>query len=340
MWQTTLSDIEYGNRKKKTKREMYLEQMEEIVPWAEIYSLFIPCYDTGANEHGGRKRIPLEIMVRMYLVSCWFSLSDPGTEDAIYDSYAIRSFVGVNFNDPSRQAPDETCLCKFRHMIEENKVGEKIETLIKEKLDISGLIMHGGTILDATILSAAKSTKNEKQERDPEMGYTKKGKNHYFGSKLHIGVDKGTGYIHSHTTTAANVHDINEAHNNIRKDDDTVCGDSGYLGLQEREEIKNDPDLSTIEYEIVKRPSRLKKFKGEDAEIEKAWEIEIEHSTISKRQKVEYPFHIMKNIFGYKKTQYKGLTKNDNKNCVMCALTNLYMMARAGRSFEPLPSMR
>jgi len=336
--QTTFSDIEYGNRKKKTRKETFFEQMEQIMPWSEIYDIILPYYDTGANKHGGRKKIPLETMTRMYLVSNWFTLSDPATEDEIYDSYAMRSFVGVNFNDKSKQVPDETCLCNFRHLLEEHKLGKKIEEMVAKKLDECGLIMHGGTIVDAMIQVAAKSTKNKNKERDPEMASTKKGRNYYFGSKLHIGVDAGTGYIHSHTTTAANVHDVAQAHKLIREDDEIVSGDSGYLGLEKREEIINDPKLANKKYEMVKRPSRLKKYKGFLGEtVAKPWEKKIEHPIISRRQKVEYPFHVIKNIFGYQKNRYKGIAKNDNKNCVICALTNLYMVAKAGRNFEPLP---
>jgi IS5 family transposase len=224
--------------------------------------------------------------------------------------------------------------------LEKHKLCEEIEKLIAKKLGECGLIMHGGTIVDASIFAAAKSKKNEKKERDPEMASTKKGANYYFGSKLHIGVCAGSGYIHSHTTTAANAHDITEAHNLIREDDDFVGGDSGYIGLEKRDEITSNPDLANKRYEMVKRPSRLKKFKGVLGEvIAKPWEKKIERPLISRRQKVEYPFHIIKNVFGYRKNRYKGIAKNDNKNCIMCALTNIYMMAKAGRSFIPLPSV-
>ena len=337
--QTTLADVEYRNRKKKTRKETFFEQMEGIMPWAEIYDIIGPYYNTDANKHGGRKKIPLETMIRMYLVSNWFTLSDPATEDEIYDSYAMRTFVGVNFNDKSKQVPDETCLCNFRHLLEKHKLGEKIEEMIAKKLDECGLIMHGGTIVDASIFAAAKSTKNAKKERDPEMAPTRKGANYYFGSKLHIGVCAGSGYIHSHTTTAANAHDITEAHNLIREDDDFVGGDSGYIGLEKREEITGNPTLASKRYEMVKRPSRLKKFKGIIGEIiAKPWEKKIEHPFISRRQKVEYPFLIIKNVFGYRKNRYRGIAKNDNKNCVMCALANIYMAAKAGRNFQ-LPYM-
>jgi IS5 family transposase len=337
--QTTFTDIEYSNRKKKTRKEKFFEQMEKIMSWTEIYGIIAPFYEVNRKQVG-RKKTPLSIMTRMYLVSNWFTLSDPATEEEAYDSYAMRTFIGVNFNDPTKQVPDETCLCKFRHLLEEHNLCKKIEDLIVKKLDECGLIMHGGTIVDASIFAAPKSRKNEKKERDPEMKSTKKGANYYFGSKMHIGVCAGSGYIHSHTTTAANVHDVTEAHNLIREDDNFVSGDSGYLGLENRDEIRENEQLAGKRYEMVKRPSRMRKFCGILGEvITKPWEKKIEHPFISRRQKVEYPFHIIKNIFGYRKNRYKGIAKNENKNCIMCALTNIYMVAKAGKNFALLPSM-
>jgi IS5 family transposase len=333
--QITFTDMEYGNRKKKTRKEEFFAKMETVVPWEEIIKIIAPIYETAANKHGGRPRIPLQIMLRMYLVQNWFSLSDPATEDEIYDSYAMRNFVGINYIGKS-QCPDETSLCNFRHLIEEHKIGEQIEKLILKKLEISGLIMRGGTILDATIMSAPKSTKNLDKTRDPEMKSTKKGTNYYFGSKLHIGVDAGTGYIHSHETTAANEHDITQAHKLIRQDDEFVSGDSAFVGLEKREEIASNPILANKKYEIVARPSRYKKFKGFLGEtVGKVWEKKIEKPIISRRQKVEYAFLIIKNIFRYRKNPYKGIAKNDNKNALMCALANIYMVAQTGRAFLP-----
>jgi IS5 family transposase len=332
--QLTFTDVEYSNRKKKTRKEEFFNQMEQIIPWEDILSLISPFYY--GNSTRGRKRIPLDKILRMYLIQNWFSLSDPATEQEIYDSYAMRTFTRINFDNKSEQTPDETCLCNFRHLLEKNKLGEKIENIIVAKLNNSGLIMKGGTILDATIITSPKSTRNKDKTRDTEMASTKKGTNYHFGSKLHIGVDAGTGYIHSHSTTPANKHDITEASKLIREDDIIVSGDSGYLGLEKREEIQNNPILnpktSNKQYEIVQRPSRLKKFKGD---VMHFLEKKIEKPIIARRQKVEYAFLVIKNIFKYKKNPYKGIEKSDNKNSIMCALANIYMVAKAGRSFCP-----
>jgi IS5 family transposase len=340
--QLTFTDIEYKNRKKKTRKEEFFNQMERVIPWDEIISILSPYYygDNGRRKHRGRKRIDLNKILRMYLIQNWFSLSDPATEQEIYDSYAMRTFVGINFDNKSEQTPDETCLCNFRHLLEKHKLGEKIEELVVNKLNNNGLIMRGGTIVDATIISSPQSTKNKNKSKDAEMASAKKGNNFYFGSKLHIGVDAGTGYIHSHTTTPANKHDVTETFNLIREDDNIITGDSGYLGIEKREEIQNNPILnpttSNKQYEIVKRPSRLKKFKGFLGEtITKFWEKKIEKPIIAKRQKVEYAFLVIKNIFKYKKNPYKGIKKTDNKNSIICALANIYMVAKAGRSLHP-----
>ena len=182
--QITLTDVEYGNRKKTTKREEFLNKMEEIIPWKAWVEMIRPYYPKG--EHGRPVR-GIETMLRMYLMQTWFNLSDEGTEDAIYDSYAMRSFLGINFM--TEQVPDATTLLKFRHLLEKHNIGEKIFTDIRDRLEESGLLMHGGTIVDATIISAPSSTKNRTGTRDPEMHQTKKGNQWYHGMKVHAGVD-------------------------------------------------------------------------------------------------------------------------------------------------------
>ena len=185
--QITFTDVEYGNRKKTTKREEFLNKMEEIIPWKAWVEMIRPYYPKG--EHGRPVR-GIETMLRMYLMQTWFNLSDEGTEDAIYDSYAMRSFLGINFM--TEQVPDATTLLKFRHLLEKHNIGEKIFTDIRDRLEESGLLMHGGTIVDATIISAPSSTKNRTGTRDPEMHQTKKGNQWYHGMKVHAGVDAGT----------------------------------------------------------------------------------------------------------------------------------------------------
>lgn len=186
----------------------------------------------------------------------WFNLSDAGIEDAIYDSYAMRGFMHLDFL--TEQVPDATTLLHFRHLIEGNRIGEKIFADVKARLEKAGLMMHGGTIVDATIIAAPSSTKNKEGKRDPEMHQTRKGNQWYHGMKVHSGVDAGSGYVHTITGTAANVHDIDETAKLIREDDEVVYGDSGYGGADKRDEIRNDEHLSNVEFRTNRRPSSIR----------------------------------------------------------------------------------
>ena len=305
MKQQTFSDIEYSGRKRKTKREEFLDSMDQIIPWDSWVDMIKPYYYK--NRHGGRPR-NIETMLRMYLMQNWFNLSDEGIEEAIYDSYAMRRFIGINFMD--EQVPDATTLLHFRHLIEKHHIGEKIFADVNERLEKAGLMMHGGSIVDASIIAAPSSTKNQESKRDEEMHSTKKGNRWYFGMKIHSGVDAGSGYVHTVTATAANVHDINEAHKLIREDDEVMYGDSGYIGIEERSEIKTDEHLSVIDYRINAKPSSIKVPKSYTGIN---WDKEIEHRKSSVRCRVEHPFLIVKNQFGYKKVTYKGIAKNFNR---------------------------
>ena len=239
----------------------------------------------------------------------------------------MRSFLGINFMN--EQVPDATTLLKFRHLLEEKKIGEAIFNDIKDRLEKAGLIMHGGTIVDATIISAPSSTKNRTGERDPEMHQTKKGNQWYHGMKVHAGVDAGSGYVHTITGTAANVHDSQETVNLIREDDTVVYADSGYLGVPKQEAVLEDEHLSSIEYRINKRPSSLKTT---DVYTGINWEKEIEHRKSSVRCKIEHAFLIVKRDFGYRKTVYRGIAKNTNRFHVLFGCANLLMCIRAGRT--------
>lgn len=320
--QLTMTDIEYAGRKRPTKRELFLKQMDEIIPWDAWVSYIQPYYPKGKR---GRPVKGIEKMLRMYLMQAWFNLSDEGMEDAIYDSYAMRSFLGIDFI--TEQVPDATTLLKFRHLLEENGIGKKIFDDIKTRLDEGGLIMHGGTIVDATIITAPSSTKNRTGERDPEMHQTKKGNQWYHGMKVHAGVDAGTGYVHTIEGTAANVHDSTEAVNLIRPDDDVVYGDSGYLGVPAQDAVKNDEHLSHIDYQINKRPSSLKISPEYDGIN---WDKVIEHRKSSVRCKVEHIFLIVKRDFAYRKVAYRGIAKNMNRFHVLFGCANLLMCIRAG----------
>ena len=201
--------------------------MNRTIPWEALCAVIEPYYFKNKK---GRPAKGIEKMLRMYLLQIWFSLSDEGLEDAIYDSLSMQKFMGISLMYDG--VPDATTLLKFRRIIEKNKLGEKIFNTINGILEDKGKIMHGGTIVDATIINAPSSTKNELNERDGEMHSTKKGNQWYFGMKAHVGVDAGTGLVHTITATSANVHDIDEAHNLVREDDDVVYGDAGYVGIE------------------------------------------------------------------------------------------------------------
>ena len=322
--QTTFSDIEYANRKRVSKKEEFLDAMEAMIPWDRWVSIIKPYYPSGKR---GRPPKGINTMLRMYLLQNWFNLSDEGIEDAIYDSYCMRKFMGIDFM--TETVPDATTLLQFRHLLEDHDIGKIIFDDIKEALDRAGLIMHGGTIVDATLIAAPSSTKNEKGERDPEMHQTRKGNQWYFGMKVHIGVDAGTGCIHTITATAANVHDVDEVVNLVREDDEVLYGDSGYLGVDRRPEITSDDHLKQVEYRIAMRPSSMKttdKYNGFN------WEKYIEHRKSSVRCKVEHAFLIVKRDFGYRKVVYRGIKKNLNRFHILFACANLLMLIRAGRT--------
>lgn len=326
MKQASFSDVEYGLRKRMTRREEFLRAMDKFIPWDEWVAYIEPYYPGGQR---GRPPMGIEKMLRMYLLQCWFNLSDEGIEDAIYDSYALRWFMKINFVD--EQVPDATTLLKFRHLLEKHDIGKVFFQAFISTLEKCGYVMRGGTIVDATLIQAPSSTKNEKKQRDPEMCQTRKGNQYYFGMKCHIGVDAGSGYVHSLSTTAANVHDITMASRLIRADDEVVYGDAGYLGIEKREEIAGDEHFSSVEYRINRRVGSVQKVPEYLPNCEK----QIERRKSSVRSKVEHPFLIVKRFFGYSKTVYRGLSKNTHRLHVLFASANLLMCIRAGR---PLPA--
>jgi IS5 family transposase len=242
----------------------------------------------------------------------------------------MKKFLKIDFSKES--VPDATTLLKFRHILEENEIGARIFADVKDRLDRGGMMMHGGTIVDATIISAPSSTKNKDGERDPEMHQTKKGNQWYHGMKVHIGVDAGTGHVHTITATAANVHDIDEAHKLFREDDEVGYGDSGYLGMEKRAEFLKNEHLRNMVFRINRRPSSIKVNQNNYGGFN--WDRYIESRKSSVRCKVEHPFLIVKRQFGYAKTVYRGIAKNLNRFNVLFACANLVMCIRAGRTQE------
>lgn len=320
--QLNFTDYEYSMRKKITKREQFLDCMDEIIPWDEIVEMVEPYYFKNTV---GRKARGIETMFRMYLLQTWYSLSDEGIEDTIYDSYAMRKFMRLDFTKES--VPDATTLCKFRKILVDNGIDKLFFNSIAKYMEENGYIMRGGTILDATIIDAPKSTKNQNNERDPEMHQTKKGNQWYFGAKFHVGVDAGSGLVHSLETTSANVNDAKPAHKLLREDDEVAYGDAAYCSIHNHDEIKNDPNLSKIDFR-TNRQKPYRKNKWEEGQGT-YWLREMEYKKSRVRCKVEYVFHIVKDIFGFRKTPYKGLRKLEAKGNMLFASANLYMIGQS-----------
>jgi len=254
-FQPSLSDVEYSQRRRTPKREEFLTRMDAVVPWTDWVTLIEPFYYSNKR---GRRAVGLETMLRMYLLQVWFHLSDEGVEDQINDSFAMRSFMRLDFG--TQQVPDATTLLHFRHLLEKHKLGEAMFAALNAKLEADGLMMRGGSIVDATIIAAPSSTKNASGTRDPEMHQTRKGNQWYFGMKAHAGVDAGTGLVHSVTVTAASVHDLDEIGHLVRVDDQVVYADAGYQGVDKRPEIVGDEHLSGVRWQVAARKGALKQM--------------------------------------------------------------------------------
>ena len=312
MRQQTLADEGFERFRKPTRREQFLNEMDQIVPWRELCDVIEPFYPKPKG--AGRPPVGLERMLRIHFLQHWFNLSDPAVEEALYDSRAMRRFVGIDLG--REPAPDETTVCKFRHLLEAHNLGDQLFALIGEYLQENGMQVSTGTIVDATIIDAPSSTKNKDKARDPEMHQTKKGNQWYFGMKAHIGVDSQSKLIHSVAATAANVHDSQMLEDLLHGDETRVWGDSAYAGQGDtiREQA---PDAKDFTHKKGCRNRPL-------SDVDKA-----KNKTKSKvRAKVEHPFLILKRVFGFTKVRYRGLEKNATRLFVACGLINLYMVRR------------
>jgi IS5 family transposase len=296
---------------KTTRREKFLTEMDRIVPWCELCALIEPVYPKAGD---GRPPKELEMMLRVYFLQQWFNLSDPGAEEALYDSSSMRRFAGIDLGE--MPVPDESTVLRFRHLLEAHGLGEKLFQQVHAYLERQGIKIGTGTIIDATIISAPPSTKNKDKSRDPDMHQTKKGNQWYFGMKAHIGVDSQTKVIHAVAATPANVHDSVCLPDLLHGEETLVWGDSAYQGQGEviRRHAPKAKDFTNRRY----------RYKDTVDEEERA----KNRTKSSVRAKVEHPFLIIKRIFGFAKTRYKGLAKNAHRLFVTCALTNLYLMRR------------
>jgi IS5 family transposase len=316
--QMSFAQSEYAGKKKRTRREKFLGEMEVVVPWARLVAVIEPHYPMGQR---GRPPIGIERMLRIYFLQQWYALADEALEDAIYDSQAMRTFAGIDLSVES--VPDATTLLKFRHLLERHDLTGRIFEEVGALLSERRLLMREGTIVDATIIAAPSSTKNASKERDPEMHQTKKGNEWHFGMKAHIGVDVQSGLVHSMTGTAANVADIAQTHALIHGQEKEVFADAGYLGLEKREEIaRKCPDVT---WHVAAKRSKVKAM----AEgLLKDLTMELEKLKARLRARVEHPFHILKNLFKHRKTRYRGIAKNTAQLHTLFALANLVIAKR------------
>lgn len=315
--QTTFSELEYAAKKKRTRRDRFLADIEAVTPWANLVAVIEPFYPKG--EGRGRPTIGLERMLRMYVAQNCFGLSDEGTEDAIYDSQAIRRFVGIDLARES--APDATTLLKFRRLLEEKGLTDSIFNAINAHLAEKGLFLRQGTVVDATIIEAPPSTKNRDGKRDPAMHQAKKGNQWHFGMKAHIGVDAESGLTHTVIGTAANVSDVTQAGALLHGEETNAFADAGYVGVEKREENLEVPVAWHVAMKRSVRKALPKDSWGEKME----W---IEQAKASIRSKVEHPFHVVKNLFRHRKTRYRGLAKNTAQLLTLFGLANLVLARR------------
>jgi IS5 family transposase len=309
MRQVTLaSQASFEKYGRKSRRELFLDEMEQVVPWPELEALVEPHYPKAGN---GRRPVGLAIMLRTYFMQQWFNLSDPGVEEAFYESATLRRFAGVDLGIAA--APDETTVLRFRHLLEKHDLGGQMLDAVNAHLESKGIRIATGTIVDATIIHAPSSTKNKSGERDPAMHQTKKGKQWYFGLKAHIGVDSKEGTVHSVATSAANVSDVHMLPDLLHGEERKVWGDGGYQGQTEaiQEAAPHAQDMTC----------KRTKFKNHVDELQKK-----KNTTKSRvRAKVEHVFRILKRIFGFDKVRYRGIAKNHHRLCANFALINLYL---------------
>ena len=305
--QTSFAGVAFDRFAKTTKRAVFLAEMDRILPWNEICAVVRPHYPTG--EGGGRVPIDLERMLRIHFLQQWFNLSDPGAEESLYDSLSMRDFARIDLG--RAPVPDETTICKFRHLLEKHKLGEELFKTVNAYLRKSGVKVTTGTIVDATIIHAPSSTKNAEKKRDPEMHQTKKGNQWFFGMKAHIGLDSRERIIHTITATAANVHDSKVLSQLMHGKERRVYGDSAYRGQREvmLKRSKNARDFTN------KRAYRNAPLSDAD--------LETNRRKSGVRSYVEHAFGIIKGRFGFQKVRYRGIAKNLNRLNVLAALTNL-----------------
>ena len=313
MTQLSFGDAEYAGKRKRTRREVFLAEMDQVVPWPSLLKLIEPLYPVAGR---GRHPYPLATMLRVHLMQNWFGLSDPAMEEALYEVASMRQFAGLSL---TRAIPDETTILNFRRLLEVNELAVAIFARINTHLTRQGLLLKRGSMVDATIIAAPSSTKNADGERDPEMHQTKKGNQWYFGMKAHIGADVDSGLVHTVVTTPANEADIEVVDELLHGKEAVAYADAGYLGAQHRVVRKG------LRWEIAARRKRIQALP--EGRHKRALE-KIEHRKASIRARVEHPFRVIKRQFGFVKVRFKGLAKNTAQIVTLFALANLWMVRK------------
>ena len=305
-----------GMTAKRTRRREFLDEMEKVVPWADLVALVLPYLPEGKR---GRPPFSPETMLRIHFMQQWFALSDPAMEEALHDMPVFREFAGLEgWNE---RLPDESTILRFRHVLEKHKLAAQILQTVNDLLSAKGMLLKSGTVVDATLIAAPSSTKNKSGERDPEMKQSRKGQQWYFGMKCHIGVDVESGLVHTVKGTSGAVNDVIEANSLVRPSDREVFADAGYQGAGKRPDARND-----VIWHIAMRPGKrrtLDMAKPMDALTE-----QLERVKAGIRARVEHPFRVLKRQFGHAKVRYRGLAKNTAQLHPLFALANLWMARR------------
>lgn len=312
----SFADAEYSGKRKQTRRERFLIEMDKVVPWRGLITLIEPHYPKG---EGGRPAYPLMAMLRIHLMQNWFGYSDPAMEESLYETTILRQFAGLSLD----RIPDETTILNFRRLLEKHELAGGILQVINGYLGDRGLLLRHGTVVDATIIHAPSSTKNKDGKRDPEMHQTKKGNQYFLGMKAHIGVNAESGLVHSLVGTAANVADVTQVDQLLLGEETYVYGDAGYTGVDKR---PGHQDHSKMIWSIAARPSSYRKqaIKSLIGRMRR----KIEYAKAQVRAKVEHPFRVVQRQFGYTKVRFRGLAKNIAQQATLLALSNLWMVRK------------
>jgi len=321
MSQLTFASLAYQQKKKVTRREIFLSEMSSVVPWSELESLISPFYPDLGN---GRPPIGLSRMLRIYFMQQWFNLSDPAMEDSLYDSESMRRFAGIELGRDA--VPDETTILKFRHLLEKHDCTKALFEQVREHLTEKGLIVREGTIVDATIIAASTSTKNESKARDPEMKHTKKGNTWYFGMKVHVGAETSKGLVHTMVCTPANHADVNVMDELVHGEEESLYGDCAYACKKRKEQYES----QGTSWNVSRRTSRERPL----TERDRSWNRR--NSRV--RAFGEHAFGVVKNTWGHRKVRYRGVAKNTVQFFTLFALANLFMVRHELLNLQTRPT--